>query len=173
MIEHPVSSLPATKYLRAEVAPGIAPVPTRLRGMPIDESMVGRSYPAPEPYQVGREKIREFAEAIGDANPAYRGDDAMAPPTFAFMLGSRALAGLLADDELGLRLDRIVHGAQKFSHTRPIRAGDVIDAVATISTVRKAGPVDVIIYETVLTDAAGDQVAVCTSTLSHTAQEVA
>jgi acyl dehydratase len=134
--------------------------------MPIDESMVGRSYPAPEPYQVGREKIREFAEAIGDDNPAYRGDDAIAPPTFAFMLGSRALESLLGDPELGLRLDRIVHGAQKFSYTRPIKAGDAIDAVSTITTVRKAAGVDVIMYDTVLT-AGGEQVAVCTSTISH------
>lgn len=138
--------------------------------MPIDESMVGRSYPAPEPYQVGREKIREFADAIGDPNPAYRGDDAIAPPTFAFPLGSRALASLLGDAELGLRLDRIVHGAQRFSYDRPIKAGDLIDAVSTITTVRKAGPVDVIIYETVLTDADGERVAVCTSTISHTGQ---
>ena len=139
--------------------------------MPIDESMVGRSYPAPEPYQVGREKIREFADAIGDPNPAYRGDDAIAPPTFAFPLGSRALASLLGDDELGLRLDRIVHGAQRFSYDRPIKAGDVIDAVSTITTVRKAGPVDVIIYETVLTAADGERVAVCASTISHTSAQ--
>ena len=140
--------------------------------MPIDESMVGRSYPAPEPYQVGREKIREFADAIGDPNPAYRGDDAIAPPTFAFAVSSRALAGLLGDEELGLRLDRIVHGAQKFSYTRPIKAGDDIAATATITTVRKAGDVEVIMYETVLT-AGGEQVAVSTSTLSHTAEGAA
>ena len=42
--------------------------------MTIDATMVGRSYTAAESYQVGREKIREFADAIGDANPAYRGD---------------------------------------------------------------------------------------------------
>jgi acyl dehydratase len=137
--------------------------------MPIDESMVGRTYPAPAPYQVGREKIREFAEAIGDDNPAYRGDDPIAPPTFAFVLGSRALESLLNDEELGLRLDRIVHGAQKFSYTRPIKAGDEIDAVSTITTVRQAAGVDVIMYDTVLT-AGGEQVAVCTSTISHAGQ---
>ena len=107
--------------------------------MTIDATMVGRSYAAAESYQVGREKIREFADAIGDPNPAYRGADAVAPPTFAFMLGSRALEQLLSDEELGLRLDRIVHGAQKFSYTRPIKAGDDIAATATITTVRKAG----------------------------------
>ena len=140
--------------------------------MTIDATMVGRRYAAAESYQVGREKIREFADAIGDRNPAYRGDDAIAPPTFAFMVGSRALAELLNDEELGLRLDRIVHGAQKFSYTRPIKAGEEIDAVSTITTVRKAGPVDVIIYDTVLT-AGGEQVAVCTSTISHSAEGAA
>jgi acyl dehydratase len=139
--------------------------------MPIDESMVGRRYPATEPYQVGREKIREFADAIGDPNPAYRGDDAVAPPTFAFPLGSRALESLLGDPELGLRLDRIVHGAQKFSYVRPIKACDEITATATITTVRKAGGVDVIIYETELATPDGELVATCTSTISHAAEQ--
>ena len=122
--------------------------------MTIDATMVGRSYSAAESYQVGREKIREFADAI-------------APPTFAFMLGSRALEQLLNDEELGLRLDRIVHGAQKFSYTRPIKAGDDIAATATITTVRKAGDVEVIMYETALTTVDGEPIATSTSTLSH------
>ncbi|HEY3513260.1 MaoC family dehydratase N-terminal domain-containing protein [Kribbella sp. NPDC051137] len=135
--------------------------------MTIDATMVGRSYSAAESYQVGREKIREFADAIGDGNPAYRGDDAIAPPTFAFVIGSRALEQLLNDEELGLRLDRIVHGAQKFSYTRPIKAGDEIAATATITTVRKAGPVEVIMYETALTTVDGEPIVTSTSTLSH------
>ncbi|MEV6270053.1 MaoC family dehydratase N-terminal domain-containing protein [Kribbella sp. NPDC051936] len=135
--------------------------------MTIDATMVGRSYPAAGSYQVGREKIREFADAIGDSNPAYRGDDPIAPPTFGFVIGSRALEELLNDAELGLRLDRIVHGAQKFSYTRPIKAGDEIAATATITTVRKAGPVEVIMYETALTTVDGEPIGTATSTLSH------
>ena len=135
--------------------------------MTIDATMVGRSYTAAGSYQVGREKIREFADAIGDGNPAYRGADPIAPPTFAFVIGSRALEELLGDAELGLRLDRIVHGAQKFSYTRPIKAGDEIAATATITTVRKAGPVEVIMYETALTTVDGDPIATSTSTISH------
>ena len=135
--------------------------------MTIDATMVGRSYTAAGSYQVGREKIREFADAIGDGNPAYRGADPIAPPTFAFVIGSRALEELLGDEELGLRLDRIVHGAQKFSYTRPIKAGDDIAATATITTVRKAGDVEVIMYETALTTVDGDPIATSTSTVSH------
>ncbi len=40
--------------------------------MPVDASFVGRIYPPTEPYRVSREKIREFADAIDDPNPAYR-----------------------------------------------------------------------------------------------------
>ena len=66
-----------------------------------------------------------------------------------------------------LRVDRIVHGAQKFSYTRPIKAGDEFAATATITTVRKAGPVEVIMYETALTTVDGEPIATSTSTLSH------
>ena len=135
--------------------------------MTIDATMVGRSYTAAETYQVGREKIREFAEAIGDTNPAYAGDDAVAPPTFAFVLSAPALDLLLADPDLGLRLDRIVHGAQKFNYVRPIKAGDEVGATATITTVRKAGDVEVIMYETALTTVDGEPIATSTSTISH------
>ena len=33
--------------------------------MPLDPGYVGRSFPPTPPYVVGREKIREFAQAIG------------------------------------------------------------------------------------------------------------
>ena len=44
--------------------------------MALDPSFVGRTYPPTEPYLVSREKIREFADAVGDPNPAYRDPDA-------------------------------------------------------------------------------------------------
>ena len=44
--------------------------------MPVNESFVGRSYPPTPPYYVSREKIREFADAINDPNPAYRSVEA-------------------------------------------------------------------------------------------------
>ena len=38
--------------------------------MPLNPDFVGRTYAAAGTYQVGREKVREFAAGIGDANPA-------------------------------------------------------------------------------------------------------
>src|SRR5215218_7847333 len=103
--------------------------------MPIDPSYAGRSYPPTVPYEVGIEKIRELAEAIGDPNPAYWDreaakalghPDVIAPPTFAFVLTFRATRALIDDPELGIDYSRVVHGDQRFEHMRPIRAGDAL-----------------------------------------------
>ena len=40
--------------------------------MATDPSLIGRLYVLPEPYLVGREKIREFADAIGADDAVYR-----------------------------------------------------------------------------------------------------
>jgi acyl dehydratase len=141
--------------------------------MPLDESVVGRTYPATAPYQVGREKIREFADAIGDPNPAYRGEAAIAPPTFAFVVGIRALEQLIADPDLGIALERLIHADQRFTAVRPIRAGDEIVATATIAAVRKVGPMDMITLETALATVDGEQLGTSTSVLAHAAGDAA
>ncbi|HET9257988.1 MAG TPA: MaoC family dehydratase N-terminal domain-containing protein, partial [Pseudonocardiaceae bacterium] len=66
--------------------------------MALDPSFVGRCYPLAGTYQVGREKIRDFAEAIGDDDVLYVAPEAaracghpdvLAPPTFAMILALR------------------------------------------------------------------------------------
>ncbi len=102
--------------------------------MPLDPSYVGHGYPRSEPYQIGREKIREFADAIGDPQPMYRDveaakaaghPDVIAPPTFVMVLFNQyALEAVVRDPGLGLDYDRMVHGDMSFSYTRPVQAGD-------------------------------------------------
>jgi acyl dehydratase len=104
--------------------------------MALDPSFVGRTYPPADPYTVGREKVREFADAIGAfgaedaafrdlaAAKALGHPDVIAPPTFAVVLASLASRVLIDDPELGLDFSRVVHGDQRFAYTRPIRAGD-------------------------------------------------
>jgi acyl dehydratase len=135
--------------------------------MPVDASVVGRTYPATSPYEVCREKIGEFADAIGDPNPAYRGPGAVAPPTFAMVVGRGAMAHLLDDPELGLALQRVIHGDQRFSYVRPIRAGDEIVATGTITAVRQAAGMDVITLETALATTSGEPVGTSTATIFH------
>jgi len=119
----------------------------------LDQSFVGRTYPPTPPYEVGREKIREFAEAIGDANPAYRDPEAaralghpdvIAPPTFGIVLSMTAGRQVIADPELGLDYSRVVHGEQRFVISRPIRAGDRLTVTMTVENIRTAAGNDMI-----------------------------
>ncbi|PZQ38221.1 MAG: hypothetical protein DI570_31485 [Phenylobacterium zucineum] len=137
--------------------------------MPISEEHVGRSYPATAPYQVSRAKIAEFAAALGDAdNPAYAGNAAVAPPTFAVVLASAAWDAMFADPELGLSLSRTVHVDQKFSWQRPLRAGDEVSATLAIEKVLARGTTAIIAISVALTTSDGEPLCTATSTLMHT-----
>ena len=90
-------------------------------------ALVGRKH---GPYRVRVEQgaIEKFADAIGDDNPAYRGPDAVAPPTFptSFRPGD-AYPDLPPDfGDVGL------HASQVYELERPIRAGDELDVSFTI-----------------------------------------
>lgn len=142
--------------------------------MALDPSLLGRCYPTTGTYQVGREKIREFAEAIGDDDVLYRDpsaaracgySDVIAPPTFAIILVSRAQRALVRDPELALDCSRVVHGNQSFTHHRPIQAGDELAATLYIDGVRAMGGNDMLTVRCQITDAAGDPVTTARSML--------
>jgi len=142
--------------------------------MPLDQSFVGRSYPPTAPYAVGREKIREFATAIGDANPAYLDveaaralghPDLIAPPTFAIVLTLPAGHQVALDPTLGLDYSRVVHGEQRFTFVRPIHAGDELTVVVTVDKIRSLGGNDVITTRGEIATTAGEPVATAHSTL--------
>lgn len=142
--------------------------------MALDQSFVGRQYPATEPYEVGREKIREFAEAIGDDNPAYREPEAaralghpdvIAPPTFPIVLSMRAAAQIVSDPALGLDYSRVVHGEQRFTYTRPVCAGDVLTVVVTVDGIRSAAGNDMITTRGEVSTMDGEHVLTARSTL--------
>ncbi|MGH3770397.1 MAG: FAS1-like dehydratase domain-containing protein [Pseudonocardiaceae bacterium] len=142
--------------------------------MALDPAFLGRCYPASGTYQVGREKIREFAEAIGDDDAVYRDpsaaracgySDVIAPPTFAVILVLRAQRALVGDPELGLDYSRVVHGNQSFTHHRPIQAGDELAVTLHVDGVRAMGGNDMLTVRCQITDAAGDPVTTARSML--------
>jgi acyl dehydratase len=135
--------------------------------MPLDPSFIGRTYPPTAPYEVGREKIREFAEAIGDANPAYLDPDAakalghpdvIAPPTFPFVLTYRAAAQVVNDPELGLDFSRVVHGDQRFRYTRPVRANDRLSVTCVIETIKSLAGNDILTVRGEVHEESGEHV---------------
>ncbi|MFF4604186.1 MaoC family dehydratase N-terminal domain-containing protein [Streptomyces sp. NPDC001339] len=135
--------------------------------MALDQSFVGRTYPPTTPYEVGREKIREFAEAIGDTNPAYTDaeaakalghPDVIAPPTFVFAITFAAAGEVVADPQLGLDYGRMVHGDQKFAYTRPVRSGDRLTVTSTIEAIKSMAGNDIIDIRGEVHDEAGEHV---------------
>jgi acyl dehydratase len=119
----------------------------------LNQDYLGKVYPAGPAYEVGREKIREFAIAIGDMNPAYHDvaharslghRDVIAPPTFPFVVAMRASAIAMFDPGLGLDYSRVVHGEQRFAFVRPVTAGDSLVVVTTIENIRVAAGNDIL-----------------------------
>jgi hypothetical protein len=128
--------------------------------MPLDASLVGSSYPESEPYEVALEKVREFAVAVRQ-DPAI---DA-APPTFPFVVAWRALAPLFGDSDLGIALEQVVHGEQRFAMTRALVPGDRVTGTATVESVRALGPATLLGVRVDLRTVDGDPIGSAWSSL--------
>ncbi|WP_030542546.1 MaoC family dehydratase N-terminal domain-containing protein [Streptomyces albus] len=148
--------------------------------MALDQSFVGRAYPPTAPYEVGREKIREFAEAIGDVHPAYTEPDAaralghpdvIAPPTFVFSLTYRAAGQVVDDPQLGLDYSRVVHRDQRFVYSRPVRAGDRLSVTTTIDEVKTLAGNDILDIRGDVHDADGEHVVTAHTVIVSRAPE--
>ncbi|MDT4941560.1 MAG: hypothetical protein QOJ34_1649 [Pseudonocardiales bacterium] len=142
--------------------------------MPVDQSFTGRVYPPTPPYEVGREKIREFADAINDPNPLYRDravaeshgyPDVIAPPTFPIVLTLKAGHQVIADPDLGIDYSRVVHGEQRFVHHRPVYAGDVLQVIVTVDDIRAAAGNDLVTTRAEVSTVDGELVVTATSTI--------
>ena len=141
--------------------------------MPLNQALVGTSYPAIR-YEVGREKLREFAIAIGETDPIYHDEaaaraaghpDLPAVPTFAVVLSLRAGQVIYGDPDLGLDYSRVVHGEQEFVHHRPIRAGDRLLATGKVASAAAKGPHELLTLETEITTEAGERVCTVRATI--------
>jgi len=142
--------------------------------MPLDQSFVGRSYPPTAPYLVGREKIREFAEAIGATDAEYHDPaaaraigyaDVIAPPTFAQVVTMAASRQIIADPELGMDYSRVVHGDQRFAYHRPVVAGDALVCVSSVDEITQRGGHDFITTRAEIHTEAGEPVVTVWSKL--------
>jgi hypothetical protein len=132
--------------------------------MPVDQSLVGRSFPPTRPYAVSEEKLREFAAATGSSY-----DGGPAPATFPIVMAFEAMNAFLESEAVDLF--RIVHGEQKFAYERPIVPGDVLTATLTVAGLRQIAGADIISTSSEITDP--DGVVVCTAgaTLVHRAAD--
>ena len=134
--------------------------------MPVNEEAVGKRYP-PVTYEVGREKIREYANAIGATNPVHHDREAaqaagfrnvVAPPMFCVVYSAPALGPGILDPEIGINLAAMVHGGQEFIWGEPVCAGDEITTEAKVTEIYERGGMGYYVFESVSTNQDGDEV---------------
>lgn len=142
--------------------------------MPLNPAWVGRAFATHEPYQVAQDKIREFATAIGDKNPAYHDVEAakalgypglVAPPTFPIVVSLNAMAEAMVDPDLGLNYAFVVHGEQKFQYKRPLVAGDEFIVESTVADITSRGPNEYMTVSQELKTPAGESIATLTEVI--------
>lgn len=131
--------------------------------MPLDPSLVGRSFGPTSPYDVTEDSVRAFAAATG--TPYRTGDPA--PVTFPIVVAFPAMTTLMADPDAGIQLQNVVHGEQRFGYSRPVRVGDTITATLTVDGIRTIAGADIISTSSVVTDADGAVVCTAKATLVH------
>jgi acyl dehydratase len=132
--------------------------------MPVDQSLVGRSFPPTGPYEITEEKVRTFVAATGGEY-----DGGPAPATFPIVLAFDAMNAFLAAESIDLF--RIVHGEQKFAYERPVVPGDVLTAALSVVSLRQISGNDIIGTSSEITDESGAVVCSTSATLVHRAAD--
>jgi acyl dehydratase len=138
--------------------------------MAVASDAIGKTYP-PSTYAVGREKIGEYAAAVGETNPLYFDPraaraagyvDVVAPPMFAVVYGARSVGPAIFDPEVGLNSAMMVHAGQEFAWGPVVVAGDEITTTASVKDISERGGMSFFVFETVSQNQRGE--TVCTGT---------
>ena len=134
--------------------------------MPVDTSAIGKTY-EPALYAVGREKIREYARAVGENDPVCTDLDAaraagyadlLAPPMFAVVYSAPAVGPPIFDPEIELNFAMMVHGGQEFEWGQPVVAGDEVTTTASVKDISEADGRGYYVFESVSVNQRGEQV---------------
>jgi acyl dehydratase len=133
------------------------------RLVPVNTDAIGKQW-EPATYEVGAEKIREFANAIGAPNPVHHDHDVaksagfrdlVAPPMFCVVYSARAMGPAILDPEVGINLATMLHGSQEFEWDEPVCDGDVISTAATLKEIYEKDGKGFYVFETVSTNQDG------------------
>jgi acyl dehydratase len=136
--------------------------------MPVNTAAIGKTFP-PATYAVGREKIREYARAVGETNPLYLDvdaareegyDDVVAPPMFAVVYCLPSVWPALFDEEIGIDFGHMVHGGQAFEWGPVVVAGDEITTTTSLKDASERRGNGFFVFESVSVNGGGE--TVCT-----------
>ena len=121
----------------------------------VDLKFIGKTY-SPVKYEVGLEKIKEFAIATGDLNPAYMEEEAaakgphggiVAPPMFAVVFMKELVGTMLFDKELDVNMAMLVHGEQEFKFFELVKPRDVVITDGKLLDIQRKDNKEMITFE--------------------------
>jgi acyl dehydratase len=134
--------------------------------MTLKTDAIGKEWP-PTTYEVGKEKIGEYARVLGIENPVhfdreaaraagYR--DVVAPPMFCVVYASPAVGPAMFDPEVEMNFATMVHGGQEFVWDEPACSGDEITTTARCLDISEKDDKGFYVFETNSVNQNRDQV---------------
>ncbi|HLY50333.1 MAG TPA: MaoC family dehydratase N-terminal domain-containing protein [Solirubrobacteraceae bacterium] len=147
--------------------------------MALNTDAVGKTYP-PSVYAVGREKVREYAAAVGETNLVHydvemaRGAgyaDVVAPPMFAVVYAFGSITPAIFDPEVGINFPMMVHAGQEFVWGTVVVAGDEITSTASVKSIEERRGMNFFVFESVSKNQRGE--TVCTGTWTQIVRSAA
>ena len=136
--------------------------------MPVNTQAIGKTY-EPVLYAVGREKIREYARAVGETNPLHLDLDAaraagyadlVAPPMFAVVYSAPSVGPPIFDPDIGINFAMMVHGSQEFQWGPLVVAGDEITTTARVKDIHERDGRAYYVFESTSLNQRDEQVCV-------------
>ena len=140
--------------------------------MPVKTEAIGKQLPSVT-YAVGREKIREYARAVGETDQVHLDveaaraagyADVVAPPMFAVVYSAPAVGPGIFDPEIGINFALMVHGGQEFRWGPLVVAGDEVTTTVSVKDISERDGKGFYVFETVSTNQDGETVCVGTWT---------
>jgi hypothetical protein len=140
-----------------------------------DKSIIGTEL-GETTFPVERGKVREFAQAVLDDNPAYLEDERPpAPPTFTMTTALWPRKSDAPSPDLKLNYARILHGEQHFEYLGPVHAGDTLTGRTRVADVyekegKRGGTMTFVVLETTFSNQEGEDVVISKNVLIETAK---
>jgi acyl dehydratase len=122
---------------------------------------------APHTFAVARERIREFADAVGETDSRFHDPDAardaghpdlLAPPMFAVVYCGSAIEEAMLDPKIGIDFEMLVHGAQEFEWGALVHAGDEITTTVALAEVSQRIGMSFYVFESRSANQRGEEV---------------
>jgi acyl dehydratase len=131
------------------------------------KDIIGTHYRFPDYFEVGREKVREFARAVQDYDESHFDEKAAAEAgypelaaslTFLAVAGRRVQLDVFTKFDIPINIARVFHRDQKFHYHRPILVGDRLYFDTYLDSVMESHGTVIAEVRSEVTDAAGEPV---------------